>query len=586
MEINQKSFIFFLFGIVLCCQGFAQRDTISTDKLIIIKQYSPTVNDAFKIKQKPSEKDTIKQKRKTVSYSFIDVPVASTFTPAKGTASGVRMAPPKTLYENYARFGAGNYSTLMADFYSNFDLNTDRKIDIQFSHLSSQGGIEDVILDDDFSNTSLALNLASEDRYFDWNTGIDLRRREVNYYGISDDLVSKLSEQEFGLIDPKQTYTRIRALGGIQFHDSFFKKGEAIIQNFTDNYSSSEQLLAVESSVEIPVGYKTLSFNGDFSFLNGGFENSFFDTNEVNYQQFQAGLNPFIDLNYDNLILKLGAKAVFFNDFEAGSSEIFFYPDIEAEFFLNQETIKINLGVKGDLRQNTYENFSSRNPFVSPTLSIRPGDQQYNAFAGFSSKLLTNLSLSAQVNYSSTKDYALFRANPNLDNSTASGKRSYAFGNSFDVIYNDLDIATVSADLAYQVESDFTFGFYGKYSNFSTENGEEAWNLPEVELKAYANYDFTKNWNFSASVFYVGERKDTMENVVISPANLPDFNGLTSTSVDGFIDINASLEYKILPRFSVFVNAHNLLNNSYNRWQNYEVQGIQVLGGLIYQFDW
>ncbi|NEV94179.1 TonB-dependent receptor [Psychroflexus sp. YR1-1] len=585
MEINQKSFIFFLFGILMFSQGFAQRDTISTDKLIIIKQYSPTVNDAFKIKQKPSVKDTIKQKRKAVSYSFVDVPVASTFTPAKGTASGVRMAPPQKKYENYARFGAGNYSTILADFYSNFNLNPDRNIDVQFSHLSSQGGIEDVVLDDDFSNTLLGLNLTSKDRDFDWNSGIELNHREVNYYGVSDDLVSQIPEQEFSSIDPKQTYTKLAALGGIQFHDSFLKEGEVLIQNFTDDYSSSEQLLALSSRVEIPLGYEILSLNGDFRFLNGTFQTAFYDTNEINYQQFQAGLNPFVDLTFDNLNLKLGARAVFFNDFEAGSSEVFFYPDVEAEIFLNQESLKINLGVKGGLTQNTYENFSSENPFVSPTLLIRPSDQQYKAFAGFSAKLLSDLSLSAEASYSSTKDYALFKANPNLDNSSAS-RRNFDYGNSFDVVYSDLEIASISADLAFQADSDFTLGLYGRYSNFSTEADEEAWNLPELELKAYANYDFTKNWNFSASLFYIGERKDAFENVLIASNGLPISSGQTTVSIDGFLDLNASVEYRIIPRLSAFVNARNLLNNAYNRWQNYEVQGLQVTGGMIYQFDW
>lgn len=587
MELYQKSFVFFLLSIIYCTQAYAQRDTISTDKLIIIKQYSPTVNDAFKIKQKPSEKDTIKQKRRAISYSFIDVPVASTFTPAKGTASGVRMSPPKKLYENYARFGAGNYSTILADFYSNFDLNRDRNIDVKFSHLSSQGGIEDVVLEDDFSETSVGVNMTSKDRYFEWNTGIDLDHREVNYYGLPGDSASSLSEEELNSIDPKQIYTKIEAFGGIDFYDMYLKSADVILQNFTDNYSSSEQLAEIKPFVEIPLRNQSLSIKGEFGFLNGGFETSFYESTEVNYQQLQAGLNPFVDLNYENLNLKLGAKAIFFNDFESSSSDVFFYPDVKAEFLLNQETIKINLGVNGDLQQHTYEDFSSQNPFVSPTLEIKPSDKQYNAFGGFSTKLFNKLSLSAQANYSSTKDYALFRTNPNLENvNSTPSKRNFDYQNSFDVIYNDLDILSFSADLAYQVESDFILGFYGKYSSFSTEEDQEAWNLPEMELKAYTNYNFTEKLTFSASLFYVGERKDSMEDVLIFSNNTLSSSGPMTTTVDGFLDVNASVEYKIMPRLSAFVNAKNLLNNSYNRWQNYEVQGLQVLGGLIYQFDW
>lgn len=587
MNQTIKYFAFIVFSLTFGFTGFAQRDTISTDKLIIIKQYSPTVNDAFKIKQKPSDKDTIKQKRQTVNYTFIDVPVASTFTPAKGTASGVRMSPSPKLYENYARFGAGNYSTIQADFFSNFDLNTVRSIDVGFSHLSSQGGIKDVVLDNDFGNTSLNLKLTSKDRYFDWNTGIDLNYRDVNYYGLPDTFAENLTSEELNSIDSKQHYTQLGAFGEINFYDNYLKNAKVKVQNFSDNYNSSEQQFNLKPLVEIPLRYQELYVQGNFSFLNGNFETSFFDNNEIDYQQLVFGINPYANLRYDLLNLKLGAKAVFFNNFEESSSDVFIYPDIEAEFYLNQETFKINLGVTGDLELNSFEGFSRENPFISPTLNIKPSDNQYKAFGGFSTQLFKNLSLSAEVLYSSTDNYAFFKTNPSLDNANANpSKRDFDYRNSSDVVYGELDVLSVSADLSYQIESDFTLGFYGKYSNYSTSDVQEAWNLPNVELRAYANYDFTKKWNFTASLFYIGERDDAIEDILIDKASFPISSGVVKTTVDGYLDLNASVNYKITPRLSVFVTANNILNNSYNRWQNFEVQGIQVLGGLIYQFDW
>lgn len=586
MNQNLKYFILFLFGISISFNGTAQRDTISTDKLIIIKQYSPTVNDAFKIKQKPSEKDTIKQTRKPVYYTFIDVPVASTFTPAKGTASGVRMSPPDKLYENYARFGAGNFGTILADFYSNFDINRDRNLNVEFSHLSSQGGIDDVVLEDDFSNTSLGLKLNSKDRYFDWNTGIDFNHREVNYYGLAP-VFTNLSEAQINAIDSKQTYTKFEAFGGIRFYENILKEAEINVQNFSDDYSNSEQLLRIKPLIVIPLRTQKLSIQGDFSFLSGAFETTTIRPFENNYQQLQADINPFVELSYDNVNVKLGAKAVFFNDSEESSSEVFFYPDVKVEFLLNQETVDVSLGVNGGLQQNTYENFSSLNPFVSPFLNIEPSDQQYNAFAGFSAKLLDNLSFSTQANYSSTSNHAFFISNPSNEFlSRNPTRRNFDYQNSFSVIYNDIDIFSLSADLSYKIDSDFTIGFNGKYSNFSTEEGQEAWNLPEFELKSYANYNFTKNWNFSASLFYIGERKDFVSDFTTFPSGALEINESFVNTVDGFIDLNASVEYKFNNRLSAFINANNLLNNSYNRWQNFEVQGFQVLGGLIYQFDW
>ena len=51
------SFLFILFSNIISAQE-KKNDTIKTDELIITKKYSPTVNDAFKIKPKPQSKDT------------------------------------------------------------------------------------------------------------------------------------------------------------------------------------------------------------------------------------------------------------------------------------------------------------------------------------------------------------------------------------------------------------------------------------------------------------------------------------------------------------------------------------------------
>ena len=75
--------------------GFSQEtDDIGTETVTVVKPYSPTVSEAFKIKTMPNLNDSIVLKKKPISYSIFSVPVASTFTPAKGKASKVERKPP------------------------------------------------------------------------------------------------------------------------------------------------------------------------------------------------------------------------------------------------------------------------------------------------------------------------------------------------------------------------------------------------------------------------------------------------------------------------------------------------------------
>jgi len=56
MNLTIKLNLIFLVVFLISNKAISQTDTINTDKLIIVKQYSPTVNDAFKIKQKSKRK--------------------------------------------------------------------------------------------------------------------------------------------------------------------------------------------------------------------------------------------------------------------------------------------------------------------------------------------------------------------------------------------------------------------------------------------------------------------------------------------------------------------------------------------------
>lgn len=95
-----------------------ETDDIGTETVTVTKAYTPTISDAFKIKSVPNLNDSIVLQKKKIEYSIFSVPVASTFTPAKGKASAVKKTPPPVLYNSYASAGGGNPANVMAKFYT------------------------------------------------------------------------------------------------------------------------------------------------------------------------------------------------------------------------------------------------------------------------------------------------------------------------------------------------------------------------------------------------------------------------------------------------------------------------------------
>ena len=139
-----------------------KKDTIDDQVVNVIKPYTPTISDAFKIKDTPKLNDSNVVKKKQVKYNIFSIPVASTFTPAKGKAANVDKAKPVKLYDNYASLGVGSYTTILGEVYLNHEINSTENVGGYFSHHSSQGGIDGLVLDNDFSSTFGSSNLAIE----------------------------------------------------------------------------------------------------------------------------------------------------------------------------------------------------------------------------------------------------------------------------------------------------------------------------------------------------------------------------------------------------------------------------------------
>ena len=234
-------------------------------------------------------------------------------------------------------------------------------------------------------------------------------------------------------------------------------------------------------------------------------------------------------------------------------------------------------GIKGDLHQNTYHDFVQANPFVSPTLDIRPSSTPYNVFVGTKGKLSQTIGYDIQGSFAREQDKALFRTNfvslriPN----------NYNRGNSFRVVYDDVDVFTVSGALEADMSQKLSMRLKGALYNYSSDLEPSVWNLPDFEASLFLEYQLSEKLMLAGSVFYLGSRQDTinMEDVFFSEL-------ITSeVKLDAFIDANVQLDYDITNQFSAFVKVNNIANKSYNRWSNYPVQGLQILGGATYKFD-
>lgn len=574
-----KSFLYG-FGFLVCMGSTAygqEKDKLDTEVVNIVKPYSPEVSDAFKVKETPITDESVETRKKEVSYGIFSVPVASTFEPDKGQAAEVERPSREPQFDNYVTLGFGNYTTILGELFSNVEINDTDNAGFFFRHNSSQGNIDGVRIENKFYDTKLDANYASRQRGLAFEVNGGFEHGLYNWYGLPPFLDGATNEF-LAAIDPQQTHFSAYIGGNVAVEDSFFDWTSFRLRHMSDAFSSSEVNLILNPEFSFPINDLLLKIDGDLDYLDGEFDRNYFNTGAIDYGFLNIGVTPSIVYVDDELTLSIGAGLYMASDTANNDTEFFIYPRIKASYRVVDEVLIAYGGAEGDLKQNSYYGFKDENPFVSPTLNIAPTSQLYNVFAGIKGKASNAVGYNIRASYGKDENRALFQANPYKGlNSDFEG---YERGNSFGVVYDDINILSLFGELIVDVNEDFSMGLSGTFNSFDTTNQAAAWNLPEVEASIFSNFNITEQIYGGVSIFFVGERSDLLINAQ------PFEESTTQINLDSFIDANVHAGYKFNDRLNFFLKASNLVGKNYERWLNFPVQGIQGLLGATYKFDW
>ncbi len=571
--------IVFLISIIAIETSEAQEKeekNIETERVVIVKAYTPTISDAFKIKATPVLNDSVNQQKKQIRYSIFSVPVASTFSPEKGKAANLDKPKQIPLYDNYATLGFGNYTSVLAEFYSNFQINRSDNVGVYLHHNSSQGGIKDIELDDKYYNTFLDLNYTSRTKKYSYGLEAGVEHQLYNWYGLPKTPI--LTQPEMDEIKPQQNYYGAKLGSKFLFEDSFFKKLSAEYRYFGDALGSVEHHVDVKPTLEFEVGEERITTNVIIDYLGGGFsrKKDFILQIPNEYSILNLGINPSLVVLRDNLTVNLGAAIYYSIDAKNNNNNNFFiYPKVTASYQLLDEMVIVYGGLEGELKQNTYRDAVQSNPYVSPTLYLTPTNNQYDGFLGLKGKVSEILSYNLRGSYSAENDKPLFINNP----VSTFQLKGYDYGNSFSYRYDDIKTVKGYGELNIEINKKFALGITGEYYSYVTKREEEAWNLPDIKASIFTDYQITDKWFAGMQLFYVGKRKDINNTLMSSTSE-------QVITLDPYFDANLNLGYRFNDRLSVFVKGNNLAGKNYHRWVNFPVQGIQVLGGVTYKFNY
>ena len=568
-------------------QVFSQKKPKKKDSIVevinIITSYTPTISDAFKIKKTPKIILSNTTSKKKLSYSIFSAPVASTFVPKSGVVKGIDVGKKERLFDNYLALGFGNYTTPFIEFFLHQNRKFETDYGIYLKYTSSENGVKNTFLNNEFSTLNLGGFYLKEERGFTWKIGGNMYQKQYNWYGLPN---ISFDNNIINSIAAEQTYGFYEVESEVVFEDSYFDNIKGALSLFDDKFGSKEVGFLLKPSLKIPLGFISknlteLELQTNINYLQGEFEQNYLNNSNIKYSFFNLGIHPVYRVNWNKLSIKLGSKIYLTSDIKNSLTNILAYPDIEITYPVISNLINFYAGASGDLHMNSFQNFSEQNPFVSPTLFLTQTNEQYNLFGGINGIISSNISFNVKASYKSDEDHALFVRNNSKSNGVFNASTSllgYEYGNSFNVFYDDISTLSIFGEIEIDASKRFSIGATIQINSYSTTFQQEAWNLPKIEGAIYGKYK-NNNWYANANIFFVGSRMDVQYNGTF-PSTIASIE-----SLDAFTDMNLNGGYHFSDFFSAFVKLNNILGIDYDRYANYNVLGLQALAGITYKFD-
>lgn len=273
----------------------------------------------------------------------------------------------------------------------------------------------------------------------------------------------------------------------------------------------------------------TSSFSNNLFIVNAGIK-----TNITDNIQLRAGVLP----SWNNGIFKL-------------------LPDIEADFLLSGSSFVFQAGWKGFYKEQTFRSLVAFNPWIQQPANVT-NTSNSELFGAIKSVVDEHLSFRVKAGLVSMTNVPLFV------NDLGDGKVYHL------ITEPKMSLFNIGGELAY-VRGD-KFQWYNslainKYGGLDV--APDAYGLLPLELRSSARAQLIKDFFLKADLYS------------FAGTWYADKNNSSKKSGSGF-DLNAGAEFKLIKNIDLWLQFNNILNNKYQRWNQYPVLGFQAIGGVIF----
>lgn len=558
-------------------------------EMTLEREYAPTVQDANKVNTLPAIKEPQVTKR-AISYS--------PFTLATDPEKQISLLPSGNIMtqmdynkrRGYLNVAAGMHLNINGDFGYHI-LSTEKdKLNVFLSHRSTNGNIDYIQIEDQvkakLNDNVGGINYAHTFNKAILKLGGKYNYSAFNYYGLPINNLSSLPTEDLlqkADRETNQVNQTIQANIGIEAKEdaAFFYLIDLDYINFSHKYGLSKELDGpTEHTLDAKFDFSAF-FNGNQRVGVGG-QVEYFAYNLPTYPAGTANcvfanhaeiiLSPYYKIAGENWHVKLGANVMFVtgedNSFTAS-------PNIAADVEVANKTV-LYLKANGRLYSNSAYETSLVNRYFNPTEEIAPTREWLNGQAGVKCGAAPGFWFDVFAGYKIRSSDALF----------VPSRIFYEgeFANYSNVLWGiDTKAFFAGANLKYSYQNYLDIQLKGVYNNWKG-NYDDNWvgGTPNADLtyvygrpKAEINADVTVK---------PIEKLAIGLNYYLATDRYTRLFGAEDYKLNNINELNLQVGYTFNDTFGAYIKLNNVLNQQYEMYYGYPMQGINIMGGVNINF--
>lgn len=520
-------------------------DTTSPRVVTITSAFKPSLKNAAKINFTAAS-TYVDSSRTPVTYV---VPAQNLFFSYQPVPIKPLALPVDTGFhwqnDHSIRAGLGNFNTfLLAGSFSFGDGKKSNTI-VNADYLTNKGDL----FAQQYSKLGLSvLSVFNTNNNNEWTTKATYKNTTRYFYGFEpstlsfkkEDLLQRFNEAgiEIGLRNKKANAFNITYAPKLSlkyFADNRQgKEYNAILEaplrkSFANKFAIDLGIVAdiASTSVTVPIAAKVTN-------------NLFYVSPSVQFQSKAFKLNAGIRPSWDN-----GKFATL--------------PNITAEAKIGETGLLVEAGWLGYFQKNGYRSLTDINPWIAQPTSLKNtkiGEQ----YAGIRGAAGNHVTYRARLSFMRMNNQPLFPNTP-------------GDGKAFNIFFEpELDVVQIHGEIGYTLQEKLSLLGGLTYRQFtSLQTADKAWGLLPLEVTGALRWKMFKDLQLKADVFFWDGSHYRNRN-------------LATFKLDPAADLNIGAEFSVMPKLNLWVQLNNVLNNRYQRWNQYEVLGLNVLGGVVYSF--